>query len=452
MGIDLMPWQQDVLDISLEHDPTTGDLVYRQVVITVPRQSGKTLLLMIVALHRMTTMAKRMTPVLVDMRRPDKVQRVALTAQSGNDARRKMQQEWIPTVLASPLSRRVTVNKRGVGTEIFGLGEGEWEGTMEIISSVAHAGHGRVTDLAIMDEAFADSDEAREQGLVPGMNTRPSPQLWVVSTAGDDKSIYLRRKVEKGRLMVEEGRTEVSAYFEWSAPADADADDEDVWRACMPALGTVTPVDAIRSARLNLSDGEFRRAYLNQWVQGNDKVIPIDRWIMCEHRAKGVHGTPVFCLDLNPHRTHASLAVSDGTCVELVASYDDGNVDAAVADAIKACGSSNLLVMDANSPIASKVPELEEAGVAVRTFNMAEVKDACGEFYDAIRDTQVGIMHHQHLTAAAEGARKRHMGDRFIWTRNHPNIDLTPLTAVTFAYHGARRHQPVNWDWLMGDS
>jgi hypothetical protein len=446
-----MPWQQDVLDIALEHD-SDGALVYRQVVVTVPRQSGKTLLLMIIVLHRMTQMAKRLTPVLVEMRRPDRVQRVALTAQSGNDARRKMQQEWIPTVMASQLKKRVTVNRRGVGSEMFGLGTDDWQGTMEVVTSAGHAGHGRVTDLAIMDEAFADVDETREQGLVPGMNTRPSPQLWVVSTAGDDKSIYLRRKVERGRLMAEEGRTDVSAYFEWSAPADADADDEAVWAACMPALGSVTPVEAIRSARLNLSDGEFRRAFLNQWVTGNDKVIPIDRWLMCEQRAQGVVGTPVFCLDLNPLRSHASLAVSDGTCVELVASYDDGNVDAAVADAVKACGSSNLLVIDANSPIASKVPELEKAGVAVRTFNMSESKDACGEFFDAIRDTKVGIMHHQHLTAAAEGARKRHMGDRFLWTRNHPKVDLTPLTAVTFAYHGARRHQPVNWDWFMGKS
>jgi glyoxylase-like metal-dependent hydrolase (beta-lactamase superfamily II) len=41
------------------------------------------------------------------------------------------------------------------------------------------------------------------------------------------------------------------------------------------------------------------------------------------------------------------------------------------------------------------------------------------------------------------------------WAHLGPNlptrlVDLTPLTAVTFAYHGARRHQPVNWDWFMG--
>jgi hypothetical protein len=39
-----------------------------------------------------------------------------------------------------------------------------------------------------------------------------------------------------------------------------------------------------------------------------------------------------------------------------------------------------------------------------------------------------------------------------VFTRNHPNVDLTPLTAATFALHGARRHQNTNWGWFMSGS
>src|SRR5687767_7254756 len=52
LGKPLMPWQQQVADVALEVDPATGLLVYREVVLTVPRQAGKTLLGLAVKTHR----------------------------------------------------------------------------------------------------------------------------------------------------------------------------------------------------------------------------------------------------------------------------------------------------------------------------------------------------------------------------------------------------------------
>src|SRR5215207_2302173 len=46
LGTPLMPWQQHVADVAMEVDPDTGRLVYRRIVLTVPRQSGKTTLLL----------------------------------------------------------------------------------------------------------------------------------------------------------------------------------------------------------------------------------------------------------------------------------------------------------------------------------------------------------------------------------------------------------------------
>src|SRR5213078_2636771 len=52
LGQELMPWQRDVLDTALEVDPKTGLLIYREAVLTVPRQSGKTWLLLCLMVHR----------------------------------------------------------------------------------------------------------------------------------------------------------------------------------------------------------------------------------------------------------------------------------------------------------------------------------------------------------------------------------------------------------------
>ena len=52
LGTPLMPWQQHVADVALEIDPETGRLAYRELVLTVPRQSGKTTLILALAVHR----------------------------------------------------------------------------------------------------------------------------------------------------------------------------------------------------------------------------------------------------------------------------------------------------------------------------------------------------------------------------------------------------------------
>jgi phage terminase large subunit-like protein len=97
------------------------------------------------------------------------------------------------------------------------------------------------------------------------MITRPQPQLWVVSTAGTHRSVYLRGKVERGRLRAAHRGESAVCYFEWAAPVGADPADPATWRACMPALGhTVTEARiAAEFERLELAD--FCRAYLNWW-------------------------------------------------------------------------------------------------------------------------------------------------------------------------------------------
>src|SRR5690606_39326101 len=42
LGTPLMPWQQYVVDVALELDPETGQLAYREVVLTVPRDRKST--------------------------------------------------------------------------------------------------------------------------------------------------------------------------------------------------------------------------------------------------------------------------------------------------------------------------------------------------------------------------------------------------------------------------
>ena len=52
LGTPFMEWQQYVADVLLEIDPDTGELAYTDWTLTVPRQSGKSTLLLAKASHR----------------------------------------------------------------------------------------------------------------------------------------------------------------------------------------------------------------------------------------------------------------------------------------------------------------------------------------------------------------------------------------------------------------
>jgi phage terminase large subunit-like protein len=85
LGKPLMPWQRYAADVALEIDPDTGELWYEEVDITVPRQSGKSTLILALMVWRCVIMARRLGR-----------QTVTYLAQKGNAARRKLEREFIP--------------------------------------------------------------------------------------------------------------------------------------------------------------------------------------------------------------------------------------------------------------------------------------------------------------------------------------------------------------------
>lgn len=261
-----MPWQRLVADVSGEYDPATGLPAYREVVVTVPRQSGKTSVQLVKVCDRSLVWGRAC--------------RSAYTAQTGLDARQKVINDWMPVLARSPLRAAVTRELRGAAETAIEFSTGS---RLEVLASAEEAGHGRTIDLGLIDEAFADEDDRREQALVPAMTTVPDAQLLVFSTMGTGRSTLLNRKVDAGRALAEAGVTAGIAYFEWSAPDDADPDDPAVWRACMPALGFTIGEAAVRHARLTMTDGEFRRAYLNQRREHDDRWLPPGAWAGCRH-------------------------------------------------------------------------------------------------------------------------------------------------------------------------
>ena len=426
----LIPWQSFVSDVAMEVDPASGLLAYRTVVVTVPRQSGKTKEELSVATHRCVAWPG---------------QTVTYTAQTRVKAREKWEDDHVPALEASPYGRRgMFRTRKTTGMEAVLWSNGSKYG---IESTTEKAGHGDTLDLGFIDEAFAHVDARTEQSMKPAMLTRAQPQLWIVSTAGTPASVYLRSKVDAGRARCRAGRSSSVAYFEWGAPKDADPADPATWWACMPALGWTVTEDAVRAAYEELAGegklAEFRRAYLNQWLDEVPEewlIIPRQAWM--DLRADPVpHGQVAISADVTPDHKAGSIVAAwqrpDGHMdVELIehragTSWLPGRLAEIVR---KHRPVATVIDGAAGPPAGSLVDEIEGLRVEVTRPNVRELTEGCGRFFDAVMDSQ-SLRHNGHpdLDAAVAGATKRDLGDGWAWSRKATDVDISPLVAATLA-------------------
>jgi len=246
LGPWLMPWQREANEVVTELDEN-GRLAYRQAVIEVMRQQGKSVDVLSLMIARA-------------LRRPDT--QVVYGAQTGKEARHRLIDVWWPRIRKSKLAPLVGL-RRTPGSEALLFANGSMLG---LINAEETSGHGDSLDLGVIDEAWAQVDDRLEQAMKPAMMTRDA-QLLIVSAAGNEKSAYFRRKVGEARERIENGVTGGGCYIGYSAPDDADPGDPATWRACMPALGITVSEETVAQDFQDMELSEFRRAYLCQWPE-----------------------------------------------------------------------------------------------------------------------------------------------------------------------------------------
>lgn len=240
----LMPWQRQVNTVTTELDEA-GRFAYRQVVLEVMRQQGKTVDVLSMMVAR-------------GLRRPGT--QIAYTAQTRLEARHRLLDSWWPRIARSKLAPFIGV-RRGSGSEALIFRNGSMLG---LVSGTETSGHGDSLDLGVIDEAWAQEDDHIEQAMRPAMMTRDA-QLWIVSAAGTEKSAYFRSKVQDGRARAEMGVTDTGCYIGYSAADDEDPEDPATWWRRMPALGWTVSEETVRADFELMDLAEFRRAYLCQW-------------------------------------------------------------------------------------------------------------------------------------------------------------------------------------------
>lgn len=465
LGTPLMPWQRHVMDVAYEIDPATGRLRYDEVVLTVPRQAGKTTGVRAKKIWRCTVASHRLGP-----------QVAMYTAQTRGAARRKLERDFIESLrsaqdrgsfmeIANPKARPTKSTRQwkaslNNGQEHILFGRGNY---LQIDAPNREAGHGDTIDDATIDEAFAHQTDAVEQAVSPAMATRKDRQLWVVSTAGDEKSFYFWPKVRDGRRMIEAGHTSNVAYFEWSLPPEADIDDEDAWWEYMPALGRTIDPEFIRrelaKARRRADDGGedlFRRAYCNQWVRipilgelDRAHVIDLDVWADRAAPDAAHAGDIAFGVDVSPDGTSTAITASgrcvDGRVLSEVIAYDAGTfwLEQRLAELVQR-HAPVAVGYDAGGPARVFAPEIARAAGQVPLVKLSgrEWSAACEGYVLAIVENRACHLDQDWLNAAVEGAGKKLRGDGWLWDRLTAMSDIAPLASATASHRSIEAYVP----------
>lgn len=448
LGKPFMPWQHLVADVAHEIDPVTGELAYDEIVLTVPRQSGKTTLEMAGSVHRCTAGSFYGRQLVV------------YTAQDRGRARKKFEEEFVPTLETSKAFAPRVKPHWGNGNEHIKFRN---RSRYAIEANTDSAGHGGVLDKATLDEAFSRADNRQEVAFGPAMITRRNTQLWIVSTAGwSDYSPYLLNKVTLGRERLEDGRPSKVAYFEWSAPEDADPEDESVWWDCMPALGHTVSVEKVRSElakAMEDTDGEglagFRRSYLNQWVPKGgdpaaDTVIDMAAWSELVDD-EGERPSPVALgIATSPDRKWTTIALAgvrsdDGRHLQVVQSGRGTDWVAARLTELVESWKPVGVAVPTDDPAGSLIPELD----AVRRIRLAKLSQrdmaqGCGLVVDGVES---GTLHHGNqplLNRSAGAARRKRTGETWVWAPPADgSLDVSPLKAATAALFTLAKKKPA---------
>lgn len=431
LGTPLMPWQQLVADVALERDPADPRRWrYPLVVVTVPRQAGKTTLVAAVAVHRAISRGTG---------------RVFMTAQKGKDARARWR-DVRDRLLASPIAAHLPPALNGAGTEALRFPGGA---AVLPFAPTRDALHGETPPLVIIDEAWS-FDAARGEDLMqairPAQITLPDRQLWILSTAGTSESTFLRDLVDNGRAAVGDPSSGV-AFFEWSPhDDDADAYDPSTW-SFHPALGHTIAVGDLAHEAENTTRGNFERAYLNRWTVSTETIVDVDRFDQLVNADQSPPTDLVLGYAVAQDRSRASVFagwVDSAGQTQVRSLLVKGGASWLVAEIPQLVAELRPrdVIADDGGPARQITDALERAGTTVTKLGFREYATSCGSFLASIVDADLGHDGSPALRESLVSARLKFVGDQRAYDRRKSAGPIDALEAATIAAWGAT-HAPA---------
>jgi len=419
-------WQRLALSRALEHD-AAGSLVWPLVIVSAPRQAGKSWLERIVCGWRI-----------------DQGARFGGQEQAVLHVAHKLiaaQEVWRP---AARWAQRSGLGVRWAnGEQQIETGDGSrW------LLQAANDGAGVAFSLSmsLIDEGWRVARSVFEEAIEPAMAEADSPQTWLVSTAGtaDSDLMHTYRAAAIATLEDPSG----VLLIEWSAPPDPDLDIDDpaVWQAAQAHWDERRAAWVARK-RAFADERAFRQQALNQWVPSlTPPVLEEGTWGRVGTR-RGPAGELALGADVAEDHSRAVIVAYGAGVAEVIEDRPQAGWVAGRLGELAARHGAAAVGIDGSGPARGLADELKSrAELAGRLviLSAADMAAASGQLLDALTAVppRVGLRDHPLMAAAVTSARKRRCGGAWAWERSDAGLALIAVTVAAWA--GAHAPEPAD--------
>jgi phage terminase large subunit-like protein len=420
----LTDWQKWLIQHVLERypddysDPSkAGRLRYKQVVISMPRKNGKSLLGALFALYGM----------LLHEPAPEVISVAASADQAKIVYRRLKHQVDSSELLAHFFSK---------STEHRGLWTKDGTGIYKVIAAKAATAQGLHPSLVVFDELHVANEDVWT-AMSLGSATREDGLTIGITTAGDDTSNLLKHLYERGMAAIQ-GQEDLErfGFFCWEAPQGCALDDEDAVRQANPQLASgILNWESVKNELATMPEPDARRYRLNQFVSSMNAWIPVGAWSQCP---EGRPTNPeVFAIERTSGWEYVSIVTAqmqeDGKiATELVASLNNTDIDGVIKVCMELAKYGKPFIMDGNV-LDDLGSALKQKGLRVQMTSNKDMISASNNTYSRIIKKQLVHPRDEIVTLQMQRAVRKNSGESWRIARKDSGTDIDAAVGTVLA-------------------
>ena len=431
-GYDLEAWQvallRAVTEVFPEGHARAGEIRFRQVVISLGRQNGKSELAAALGLWMLLL---RASPLVIGIA-------------SSADQARIVYDRAMNVIRANPaLATRFAklTETRGIAS----LSGGKYE----IKAAKSAALQGLPIDLAVVDELHI-LKPGLWQDLVNGTGGRPDTLVAGITTAGDPDSVLLLDLYDLAEQSIA-GELERFGAFIWEADAgEIPEDDETLGRELARANPFIASgrgdLDAVISDVRTMPAADAIRYRLNRMLA--DRVaafLDMPTWATLarpEHESMPTEGVLVLGVDMTPERSFGSIVAArktdDGTIhTELVASVPQPTTEGLVAilEQLYAAHAPTYIAADGYAALKPLIGELRMRGIPVWAGSHADAIASASNLFARAKHKTLTHADDALLTLQLSRTVRKNVGDQFRISRTDSSVEIDAVLALALAVY-----------------
>lgn len=377
-------WQRwlirHVLEVYPPDHPRAGQLRYRQCVISMGRQNGKSELAAVFGLYAL----------LLQCTNPQVVS-VASSVDQANIIFKRVKNVVDNTKYLK--GRFKTTATRGIASR-----DVRRPGSYIVKAGAEASLQGLPITMCLFDEIHICKPETWD-AIRFGTSAQPSAMILGITTAGDENSVLLKRLYETGKqAAVQEGDYDDRfGFFLWEAPAHLGIYDPDALRAANPAIacGRID-VDQEIQALKSMPENQVRRYRLNQFVAAESTWLPMSMWQALERGPLPDQDKVVFAVERALNWEFATITaakrVGNRVYTEVVASLvapDHDQLEEICVQLWKEHSPDKFFMPSATLKVLAD--RLRERHVRVEYLTVTQMLNVCATAYSLIAEKRVVV-------------------------------------------------------------